>query len=973
MGFILKRLSLGLILIVIASLVLLVSDWNQRNPKRRQPAGSGPSAEPAHSRGAKIPRIAILKLASRPILDDTVAGMLVGLKEGGFVENENIKIQYFSAENDLPTANTIAKQITTEGYDLVLTASTPALQVMARANRDGRVMHVFAAVTDPAGAGVGISATNPLDHPRHLVGIGTFQPVERTFELAKRMHPDLRAVGAVWNPGESCSTACIMKARAICEKLGIRLVEKTVDSSTGVLEAANALVATGVQAIWSGGDNTVELAITSVIDAANRGSIPVFVNSPSYVELYGAFVGLGADYFAVGREGGVLAARILNGLDPTTVRIENVVPEKLYVNKRLLPRLKEPWQIPPDVLARADGIYDETGFHAKTTGAKGIQPGRVYRVGIAYFSPASQVVKLHEGLIERFEELGFHRGRNLELVFKHANAEIPMIPSILESLDNEGLDIIMPMSTPCVTAAIKTVKRTPIVFTYCYDPIAAGVGKSFQDHLPNVTGVGSFPPVAETLEFIEKVIPGLKAVGVIYNSSEANSRKVIGVLRPLFQKKGLRLQETTVTSTNEVYEAAEVLVSREIQAIWIAGDNTAMQAMDAVAKIADEHRIAMIANDPIATNRGELFAVGIGWHEVGRRAAEVAARVLLGEKPGNIPIENLSPSNVVLNYEQARKLGVVFPEEILARAKNRPTRKHHFYAIAFVDAPHTDESLKGFRDELTARGLVEGKDYEMPVRNAHGDAAVLGSIVDDAASEPRDLVYVISTPALQKAIKKIEDTPIVFTCVADPVAAGAARTFEDHLPNVTGVTSTSDFEGMIKFVRKLFPSAKTIGTLFAPAEVNSVIYKERLERVSKDAGLRLEVVPASTPTEVADAANVLCSKRIDVLCQISDNLGNSCFSSIAQAARKSNVPVLSFVSQFAQDGLAVAAVARDFHQCGRDAAVLATRILDGENPARIPIMLPSKTRLVINKTAAGFYGVRIPPDLLQQADEVIEK
>jgi ABC-type uncharacterized transport system substrate-binding protein len=108
-----------------------------------------------------------------------------------------------------------------------------------------------------------------------------------------------------------------------------------------------------------------------------------------------------------------------------------------------------------------------------------------------------------------------------------------------------------------------------VVFTYVYDPIAAGAGKSRTDHVPHVTGVGSFPPVADTIGVIEQLVPAVKSVGTLYNSSEANSRKVVSVARELFTKRGIRLEEVTVTGTSDVVQAAQILAGRSIQALWI--------------------------------------------------------------------------------------------------------------------------------------------------------------------------------------------------------------------------------------------------------------------------------------------------------------------------------------------------------------------------------------------------------------------
>src|SRR5207245_2514720 len=151
-----------------------------------------------------------------------------------------------------------------------------------------------------------------------------------------------------------------------------------------------------------------------------------------------------------------------------------------------------------------------------------------------------------------------------------------------------NLDLIIPMTTPCLTAACATVKDTPVVFTYVYDPIAAGAGASFTDHNPNVTGVGSFPPVEETVQMIQRLVPGVRIVGTIYNSSEANSRKVVSVARDVFTKHGIQLEEVSVVSSGEVFQAAQALAARGIQAFWITGDNTALQAFDAIVKVAND-------------------------------------------------------------------------------------------------------------------------------------------------------------------------------------------------------------------------------------------------------------------------------------------------------------------------------------------------------------------------------------------------
>ena len=128
--------------------------------------------------------------------------------------------------------------------------------------------------------------------------------------------------------------------------------------------------------------------------------------------------------------------------------------------------------------------------------------------------------------------------------------------------------------------------------------------------------------------------------------------------------------------------------------------------------------------------------------------------------------------------------------------------------------------------------------------------------MDAALSDGADLLLTLSTPTLQAALRRAGDVPIVFTFVADAVAAGAGRSNEDHLPNVTGVPDGGAYEELIDIVSACLPGARRIGTLFVPAEVNSVYNKERIEKAATRHGLELVAVPVNTSAEVSDATLV---------------------------------------------------------------------------------------------------------------------
>ncbi len=602
-------------------------------------------------------------------------------------------------------------------------------------------------------------------------------------------------------------------------------------------------------------------------------------------------------------------------------------------------------------------------------------PGKTYKIGIVYFAPDISLDILFKGLFTGLKEIGFVKDSNLQIIFSHTNGEISNIQPVLQNMDNKDVDLIMTMTTPCLTGACAAIKNKNVVFTYCYDPIAAGACKSYTDHLPNITGVCSFPAIEQTINFIEKLLPGIKSVGTIYNSSEANSRKVMSVARELFKQKGIKLKEITVTNANEVFQAAQVITSRNIQALWITGDNTSLQAFEGILKNSDRSKIPLIVNDIEFVEKGATAAIGIGWYHTGYKTAPMVARVLLGENTENIPIENIVEENIEINIEKTEKLGIKVPDDIFNfvntnSEKLKLTKKLNLTLIQYNDSPISEQSHKGIIDALVSLGLQPEIDFELTVRNAQADISTLNLIVDATITENYDLVFVTSTPTLQTVAKKIKNTPVVFSVVADPIIAGAGKSFTEHLPNFTGISTLGDFEGMIKLLKQILPDAKTIGTLFTPGEINSVNNKDELEKYANQYGLKLIVVPVNSSSEVTDATKSLISNDLDAICQIIDNLTSSSYPTILKISKKTNIPFFGFVSKQANDG-AIAVVARDYYQAGVDAVNLANKIFKGENPKDIPFEFVSKTNVIINLDAAKFYGINISGNVIKSADKIL--
>jgi putative tryptophan/tyrosine transport system substrate-binding protein len=345
----LSRLALGMIFIALASAVLLLSDSKLL-------------------RGAKkLPRIAVVQHASTPVLDEGVRGMVDGLAAEGFVHGETADLVMYNAEGDVTTANTIAQDVVNGDFDVVITSSTPSMQAVANANRDGKVVQVFGLVADPFSAVAGLDKNKPLQHPRHLIGLGTFSPVGESFRIARQCLPALQTVGVVWNPAESNSQAFVGRARVVCKEMGIDLIEANADSASGVQEACQSLIGRGAQGIWMGGDNTVNSAIAVLVGTATRGRLPVFSILPGKPDR-GTFFDVGNDFYEVGLLTGKMAAQVLRGVDPATLEVRDVadvVPVRIHVDTLVLEGLKDPWHAPEALLKRADAVVDQTGIHTR--------------------------------------------------------------------------------------------------------------------------------------------------------------------------------------------------------------------------------------------------------------------------------------------------------------------------------------------------------------------------------------------------------------------------------------------------------------------------------------------------------------------------------------------------------------------------------------------------------------------------------
>ena len=268
-----------------------------------------------------------------------------------------------------------------------------------------------------------------------------------------------------------------------------------------------------------------------------------------------------------------------------------------------------------------------------------------------------------QGLIDGLKAGGFETGKNLEVRITSAQGEMINIPAILQIHDNSDVDLIMTVTTPRLAGACNRVKHKPVVFTCVTDPIAAGAGKSHTEHLPFVTGVGSFPPVSHILDLMQKLVPRVRAVGTIYNPAEANSVKELMFARDVFRQRGIRLEEIAISGSNEVLQAVQILSGRDIQILWVPGDNTAIEGYEGAVKGAKDARLPLVTDECSALERGGVACLGPSLSSAGVASGKLAARVLRGESPKDLPLGEVAVEEMAFSKSSAQHLGLTIPVE----------------------------------------------------------------------------------------------------------------------------------------------------------------------------------------------------------------------------------------------------------------------------------------------------------------------
>ena len=297
--------------------------------------------------------------------------------------------------------------------------------------------------------------------------------------------------------------------------------------------------------------------------------------------------------------------------------------------------------------------------------------GRIQGVGVLWHAAnADEEQPYFRILTEGLRELGYIEGRNIILEHRFPN-EIPeRFKSMATELVSLNVDVLVSSGAVASLALRDATKKIPIVFIFVPDPIGSKLVDSFARPGANVTGLSHFSSdlIAKRLQFLKEIIPGLSRVALFVNPNAQITELYIAVTQAAAAALGLVSQTFEGRSLDELERAFDAMVTTGMQAVMINSDGLAFQGRSIIAKLAIARRLPLSAYSRETLEAGALMSYGPDYSQLCRRAAVFVDKILKGAKPSELPVEQPTKFEFLINLKVAKALGISVPAGLLARA-----------------------------------------------------------------------------------------------------------------------------------------------------------------------------------------------------------------------------------------------------------------------------------------------------------------
>ena len=303
-------------------------------------------------------------------------------------------------------------------------------------------------------------------------------------------------------------------------------------------------------------------------------------------------------------------------------------------------------------------------------GEKKAEDGKkMYKIGIVQLVEHNALDAANKGFVDGLKKRGYEEGKNIEIDRQNAQADQSNLANISQRFISNKSNLICAIATPAAQTVANATKDIPIVGTAITDYVSAKLVKSNEKPGGNVTGTSDMNPVKEQVDLLMKLCPNAKTIGVIYCSSEVNSEVQVKAMKAYAETKGLKVETATISTVNDIQQAAQSLVSK-VDAFYAPTDNVLASAMPTLLSVTDPAKKPVICGEENMVKAGGLATYGIDYYKLGLQTGDMGADILDGKKkPADMPIQTAKDLKASVNKKSADALGVKIPDDVMKSAE----------------------------------------------------------------------------------------------------------------------------------------------------------------------------------------------------------------------------------------------------------------------------------------------------------------
>ena len=293
---------------------------------------------------------------------------------------------------------------------------------------------------------------------------------------------------------------------------------------------------------------------------------------------------------------------------------------------------------------------------------------KVYRIGLLSGPTAESTAPLLRALNEGLRDLGLVEDRNFVFERRHADGQLERLPGLASDLVRQRVDVIVAGTNPSVAAAKRATTTIPVVMVLAADPVGAGFIDSLARPGGNITGVtvDANPEIlGKNLGLLTEMVPRLSRVGVFRQTGSGSG---FAAIEATARKLKVALDVVDIRDPDDIAGAFVAVTGRKVGAVIFVGDAVFYQRRQQIAELALKHRLPGIHLLKEYAEAGLLMANGPNLLDIFRRAASYVAKILRGASPADLPVEQPTRFDLVINLKTAKALGLTIPPPLLLRA-----------------------------------------------------------------------------------------------------------------------------------------------------------------------------------------------------------------------------------------------------------------------------------------------------------------